>query len=336
MNRFKNLLNGMTTTAKRCRFRWSLIGAALVLSASLATPVWAASFSFATGSPNGRLGALSRRPSPGKAETETADDFVLQETTVITQATIFGLIPAGTPPENIRDVEVEVYHIFPKDSDVGRTSGPPTFSTAAAPTRVNSPSDVEIGTATRARTAGTLTSSVQVLDASFTVDSTVVNGISVNAGSEGSAVGEEVEITITFTSPIVLPSGHYFFRPEVLLTNGDFLYLSGPRPIVPPGTPFPVGVTDLQAWIRNSNLAPDWLRIGTDIIDGAPTPPTFNMAFSLTGETIPGLGTPGQPNCHGQTISALAHQFGGIEAAASALGFSSVQALQNAFALFCE
>ena len=66
----------------------------------------------------------------------------------------------------------------------------------------------------------------------------MVNGISVNAGSEGSVIGEEVEITITFTSPIVLPSGHYFFRPEVLLTNGDFLYLSGPRPIVPPGTPF--------------------------------------------------------------------------------------------------
>jgi hypothetical protein len=336
MNRFKNLLNGMTTTAKCCRFRWSLIGAALALSASLATPLWAASFFFTTGSPNGRLGALSRRPSPGKAETETADDFFLQETTVITQATIFGLIPAGTHAEDIRDVEVEVYHIFQTDSDVDRTSGPPTFSTPAVPTRVNSPSDVEIATATRAKTTGTLTSSVQLLEASFTVGSTVVNDISVHAGSAGSAVGEEVKITITFTSPIVLPSGHYFFRPEVLLTNGDFLYLSGQRPIVPPGTPFPPGVTDLQAWIRNSNLAPDWLRIGTDIIDGAPTPPTFNMAFSLTGETIPRLGTPGQPNCHGQTISALAHQFGGIEAAASALGFSSVQALQNAFALFCE
>jgi hypothetical protein len=92
----------------------------------------------------------------------------------------------------------------------------------------------------------------------------------------------------------------------------------------------------LQAWIRNSNLAPDWLRIGTDIIDGAPTPPTFNMAFSLTGETVPGAGNPERPNCHGRTISALAHQFGGIKAAASALGFSSVQALQNAFGLFCE
>jgi hypothetical protein len=317
----------------------SLIAAALALTVCLTTPLWASPFFFATGSPNGLLGALSRRPSAGKIETETADDFLLQETTVITQATIFGLIPVGTPLDNIRDVEVEAYHIFPDDSDVSRTSGSPTFSTPKVPTRVNSPSDVEINTATRERTAGTLTISAQVVSANFMVSDTVVNNISLKAGSEGPRSGEEVKITITFTTPIVLPAGHYFFRPEVLLTNGDdFLYLSGPRPIVSPaGTPFPTGVTDLQAWIRNSNLAPDWLRIGTDIIDGATPPtPTFNMAFSLTGETVPEVGTPGQPNCHGQTISALAHQFGGIDAAASGLGFQSVKALQNGFKLFCE
>ena len=331
MNRFKNFLNRMRTTRKAVKSRGTLLGTALALTACLATPLSAAPFFFTTGSPNGLLGALSRRPSPGNVETETADDFVLEETTVITHATIFGLIPPGTPVENIRDVEVEVYHVFSLDSDVDRTSGPPTFSTTQVPTRVNSPADVEIDTATRARTAGTLTTSAEVLDGSFTVGSTVVNNISVHAGSEGSAVGEEVKITITFTSPIVLPPGHYFFRPEVLLTGGNFLYLSGQRPLVPP--PFS---PDLQAWIRNSNLTPDWLRIGTDIIDGAPTAPTFNMAFSLTGETVREVGTRGRPNCHGKTISSLAHQFGGIKAAASALGFSSVQALQNAFGLFCE
>jgi hypothetical protein len=52
---------------------------------------------------------------------------------------------------NIENVEVEVYHVFPKDSDVGRTSGPPAFATAQVPTRVNSPSDVEIDDATRPR-----------------------------------------------------------------------------------------------------------------------------------------------------------------------------------------
>jgi hypothetical protein len=39
---------------------------------------------------------------------------------------------------------VEIYRVFPKDSDVGRTSGPPTFSTPQVPTRANPPSDVEL------------------------------------------------------------------------------------------------------------------------------------------------------------------------------------------------
>ena len=79
-----------------------------------------------------------------------------------------------------------------------------------------------------------------------------------------------------------MPADHYFFRPEVLLTSGDFYWLSAPRPIVPPGTDFPLGFTDLQSWIRNDNLAPDWLRIGTDITHQGP----FNAAFTLSGETV--------------------------------------------------
>jgi hypothetical protein len=323
MNRFKNL-----------KLMWSrvgMIGAVLILTACLAAPLSADNFFFETGSPNGLLGALSRRPSPGNIETETADDFALQETTVIKSATITGLLPTGTPVGSIKDVEVEVYHIFPVDSNVGRTSGSPIFSTPFVPTRVNSPSDVEIDTATRDRLAGTLSISARILSAAFTANSTVVNCVGAGCAgpftSAGAFTGEEVEITITFTNPIILPSGPYFFRPEVLLTSGDFLYLSGTRPATTTFSP------DRQAWIRNSNLAPDWLRIGADIIG---PPAAFNMAFSLSGETIPEAGTPGQSNCHGRSISALAHQFGNIDAAASFLGFSTVGALQNGFALFCD
>jgi len=46
-------------------------------------------------------------------------------------------------------------------------------------------------------------------------------------------------------------------------------------------------------------------------------------------------GTPGAPNCYGKSVSALSNQFGTLNAAASALGFSSVQALQNAITAFC-
>jgi hypothetical protein len=60
------------------------------------------------------------------------------------------------------------------------------------------------------------------------------------------------------------------------------------------------------------------------------------MTFSLNGETVPEAGTPGQANCVGKTVSALATQFGGLDAASSTLGFSSVAALQVAIGAFCE
>ena len=310
------------------RLRVSLVSAMITAGMCLATPAWADSFLFSTGNADGRLGALSRSASPGKLETETADDFVLQQTTVITRATITGLIPLGTPLANITQVEVKLYRVFPLDS-----VNPPSGN---VPTRVNSPADVEIDSATRDSSLRTLDFTATLASASFTVANSVVNGINKKPNQttlgEGAKTGEAVEIRISFTTPIILPAGHYFFRPDVLLTGGDFLYLSAPRPIVSPGTPF---MPDLQAWIRNSALAPDWLRIGTDIIGGA-IPPTFNMTFSVTGDTIPEAGIPGDPNCHGESVSALAKQFGGVHAAASILGFSSVEALQDSFKEFCN
>jgi uncharacterized repeat protein (TIGR03803 family) len=46
-------------------------------------------------------------------------------------------------------------------------------------------------------------------------------------------------------------------------------------------------------------------------------------------------GTPGSPDCGGKITSSLAHTYGGIAHAASALGYASVSALQNAIANFC-
>jgi hypothetical protein len=322
---------------KEIRMKHLLVAAAVTAGVWLATPAWADPFFFSTGTTDGKLGALSQPADSEKLETETADDYILTETTTIAQATITGLIVrSGTSSANIENVEVEVYHVFPTDSDAGRTSGPPMFETAQVPTRGNSPSDVEIDDATRDGASGTLEFSASLLNPSFEVANTVVTGINKKPDQtthgDGPASGEEVEIAITFTPPILLPAGHYFFRPEVQVSGGDFLYLSAPRPIVaPPGTPF---MGDLQAWIRNSDLNPDWLRIGTDIIAGVP--PTFSMTFSLTGETVPEAGTPGRANCHGKSVAALAHQFRGFHAATAALGFSSVDELQDALRAFCE
>jgi hypothetical protein len=46
-------------------------------------------------------------------------------------------------------------------------------------------------------------------------------------------------------------------------------------------------------------------------------------------------GTPGKANCYGQSVSALVRQYRGLNAAAEALGFSNVKALQNAILAYC-
>jgi hypothetical protein len=59
-------------------------------------------------------------------------------------------------------------------------------------------------------------------------------------------------------------------------------------------------------------------------------------AYELNAKLAPIFaGQPGAPNCHGKSVSALAHQHGNLSAAASALGFSSVKALQAAIRAFC-
>jgi hypothetical protein len=238
------------------------------------------------------MATASRPGSAGKIEIESADDFVLTSQTNLTSATFTGLLPTGAPLSNIVDVRVEIYRVFPADSDVNRTSGPPTFSTDRVPTRVNSPSDVEVDD--RSASAHTLTFTPGIIASTFTAANSVLNGINPKpnqtTGGDGAVTGQEVEFNVIFTKPFSLLADHYFFVPQVQLSSGDFFWLSAPRPIVPPGTPFPPGFTDLQEWIRNENLAPDWLRVGTDIVGGA-TPPTFNATFTLSGQTVPEPGS---------------------------------------------
>ena len=265
------------------RFRFCLF---LSMVAFAAVPAAGSAFFFSTGNPDGKIATLARVGSPAGIQTETADDFLLtQSLTHITSATFTGLMPIGVPLSSISQVEIEFYHVFPNDSDVSRTSGPPLFSTAQVPTRVNSPADVEIASATRDSFAGTLTFTPGIISSTFTALNSVVNGINPKpnqfTGGEGQVTGQEVQISVIFTTAVDLTAGRYFFRPEVLLSTGDnFLWLSAPKPIVPPGTPF---MPDLQSWIRNDNLAPDWLKVGTDITGQGP----FNATFSLAGTSIP-------------------------------------------------
>jgi hypothetical protein len=244
-------------------------GIAALTFAAAVMPLSAAAdtFVFNTGSPDGRMATATRPESPGKFEIETGDDFVLTQQTLITGAAFTGLIPTGASLSSITNVVVEIYRVFPADSDVGRTSGPPTFSTTNVPTRVNSPSDVALDE--RKSSEGSLNFIPIVLQSTFTANNSVQPGgihpqPNQTTGGDKSVTGQETVISVKFTAPFDLAAGQYFFVPQVEMTaaNDDFLWLSAPRP----GTPFPPGFTDLQSWTRDVGIEPDWLRVGTDIV----------------------------------------------------------------------
>jgi hypothetical protein len=258
---------------------------AICLSSLVAAviPANADTFNFSTGNPTNAMASASRPDLPGVFEIESADDFVLTGSqTSINSASFTGLVvpgAGGTP--SVSNVTVEIYRVFPADSSIG---------IPRVPTRTNSPSDVAF--ASRDSAAANVSFSTMILAATFTaLNSVQPGGIHASPNQttmgNGPLTGQEVQFNVTFTTPFNLPADHYFFVPQVALTNGgQFYWLSAARPIVFPGTPFPAGFTDLQSWTRDANLDPDWLRIGMDIVGGTPAP-AFNAAFSLDGVVTP-------------------------------------------------
>jgi len=231
--------------------------------------------------PNNSM-AMASRPDTASSEIETADDFLLTSPTNILSASFIGLAVPGAQGGNfsVSQVAVEIYRVFPNDSDTVRTPN--------VLTRANSPSDVAFDS--RDSAAGQLSFSTSVLASTFTaLNSVQPGGIhpapNSTTGGNGPVTGQEVQFDVSFVTPFILPGDHYFFVPQVLLTNGaQFYWLSASRPISGAGTtPF---APDLQAWTRDANLDPDWLRVGTDIVGGSPAP-QFNAAFSLNGVTAP-------------------------------------------------
>jgi len=200
--------------------------------------------------PNNSIAIATRPDSPGVFEIEAGDDFFLKSRTSINGASFTGLIVPGTAGASVSQVVVEIYRVFPLDSNAARIP--------QVPTRANSPSDVAFDS--RDSGANSLMFGTSVLAPTFTaLNSVQPGGIHPSplqtTGGNGPLTGQEVQFNVTFSNPFDLPPDHYFFVPQVALTNGaQFYWLSASRPITGAG--------------------------GT-------TPPTFNTAFSLAGTAIP-------------------------------------------------
>jgi hypothetical protein len=272
------------TSAGVGKLATSLSPALLSFGLLLALPAAAEDFFFNSGTPDGLMGMASRPASAGKIEIEAADDFVLSKKTSINQVSFYGLMPNEG---NVESVQIEIYRVFPNDSTV-----PPSGN---VPTRVNSPSDVAF--TSRSDASGDLFFTTALKAQPFAVNNSVLNGINKmpgqTTGGEGALSDDEVLFNVKLNKPIVLDPDHYFFVPMVQVTGGNFYWLSAPKPISGAGTtPF---APDLQTWIRNEDLDPDWLRVGTDIVgQGA-----FNGAFTLSGTVVP------EPSTWAQILVAL-------------------------------
>lgn len=116
-------------------------------------------------------------------------------------------------------------------------------------------------------------------------------------------------------------------RADFLPGNDMFTLYTNPVPGDPEPTNGAVkadlnlGVVSRLGIYSTGAFAVDEIRIGTTYADVTP-----RSSFA---------GTPGAANCRGKTVAALAQEHGGLANAASALGYASVAALQNAIARFC-
>ena len=133
---------------------------------------------------------------------------------------------------------------------------------------------------------------------------------------------------------------------------------------VPSGTPTVVGKTQLLVLKAEFFAGSDVFTLYTDAVPGQPEPTGGAMqtgvdlgtltklgiystgAFVIdeirTGPTFESVtprvvfaGTPGAPNCYGDSMASLAQTYGGSAQSATALGFATVTALEAAVADYC-
>ena len=140
---------------------------ALGMGAMLAVPALADTVIYNNLTPNNMIAVASRPGLPGTFEIEAADDFFLGTQTTINSASFVGLfVPGSSGTTAIADIVVEMYRVFPLDSNAVRIPN--------VPTRNNSPSDDAF--ATRDSSLNQLTFTMSTLSGTFTASNSVQPG----------------------------------------------------------------------------------------------------------------------------------------------------------------
>ena len=136
-------------------------------------------------------------------------------------ATFTGLLSGAPRSSDIGEVVVEIYRVFPDHSDVGRTSGPPTSRRRTCRrASIRRPMSHSDSRDSQQRP--------QFLDHRPGRRFTALNSVQPGGihpkpgqttGGNGAVTGEEVQFNVTFTTPFDLPADHYFFVPQVEISD---------------------------------------------------------------------------------------------------------------------
>ena len=173
---------------------------------------------------------------------------------------------------------------------------------------------------------------VSVID---TVTNTVIATIPVGLIPEGVAVtpdGSKVYVTSIETNTVSVVD-------TATNTVSATIHIPPLNPVIG-ATPSSVAVTPdgSKVYVVNANANNvSVIDTETNTVIGSPIPVGFfPHAFGIFIQPARRFaGLPGANNCHGTSVSALATTFGGLDDAAAALGFSTVQGLQDAIRAFC-
>ena len=132
---------------------------------------------------------------------------------------------------------------------------------------------------------------------------------------------------------VYIPGGNHLHGYEVatdqFVGGSDYIGASGGVSVTPDGRKVYVANPDAnEAFVVD---AVTWAIVAAIPVGTEP------LAFGNFIQPSPTFaGTPGKSNCHGQSVSALTKQYGGLNNAAAALGYPSVSTLQNAIEAYCE
>jgi YVTN family beta-propeller protein len=173
------------------------------------------------------------------------------------------------------------------------------------------------------------------------------NTVSVIATATDTVIGSPIAVGARPEGVAVTPDGSKVYVANAL-SNTVSVIATATNTVT--GSPIPVGrfpvgvaVTPDGSKVYVANEGDNTVSViatATDTVTGSPIPVgSHPVAFGKFMQPTPAptfAGTPGFSNCHGQSVAALARQFGGLDAAAAALGFPSVQALQTAVQTFCR